>query len=385
MRTDFPVGYDFGVGSVHPVVHAFVIALGGGLAYLSFFKKKKSASLSSPNDPILKDEQSQENPATIKDLSRPCLEPLTTFTYTLTTPAKFRPYKTALQHTMDLQSNPVHDLILLDKTYRQRLAYRRNLLINHPSETYGHISASTWAVSEFYTYIFSYHLPTRFPRHFSKSPSGTLVQNHTTTNTYPIIAQSASNALRALGENLDEDYTILIPDLEKLGGWKVGAFVVCYSSGVQISEKLDCEVGDAVPGFERALGGEGLVRFLEKLAPGVDNGVRRLNWTIAKSSELYTPNSMHAYDSEDEQGENANLDLQDCCLKVQRQTLWKLPTSGAIVSSIKTYMYPLSEIKAEEGGESEMLANAIESLGKDMGHYNCHGVWGKQVLEYLRG
>jgi hypothetical protein len=281
-----------------------------------------------------------------------------------------------------IQANHPNDLILLDSTYRSRLAYRRHLLRTHPAETYGHLPAASWAVSEFYTYIVSHHLPTRFPQHFSKSPSGTLVQNHTTTNTYPIISQSAPNALRALGENLDEDFVFLLPGDD--GTWRVSAFVVCFPSGFNLAEKLGWVLGDVhspVPGLEQKLE-KSLERFFTKLAPGVENGVRRVNWGIARSAELFTPNGTHVYEGQ-EVAEDAAICAEECCLRVERQTLWKLPGTGAIVFGIKTYMYPLSEIKAEEG-EAERLAEAIEGLGDDMGRYKARGVWGKQVLEYLR-
>ncbi|KAF8541644.1 hypothetical protein BDD12DRAFT_828640 [Trichophaea hybrida] len=373
-----PFGFEF-VARSPTVVHAVVVALGGCLVYLSFLSRKRIASLPSPGDVIIEEQKSEEIPSSL----RPELEPLPNFNYATTAPKKIRPYKPKFHLTMGIQSNHPNDLILLDRTYRSRLAYRRHLLQTHPTETYGHLPAASWAVSEFYTYIISQHLPTRFPQHFSKSPSGTLVQNHTTTNTYPIISQSAPNALRALGENLDEDFVFLLPGDD--GIWRVSAFVVCFPNGFNLGEKLGWALGDihspAVPGLEQKLG-KSLERFFTKLQPGVENGVRRVNWGIARSQELFTPDGIHVYEGE-EVHEDSAIRAEECCLRVERQTLWKLPGTGAIVFGIKTYMYPLPEIKAEEG-EAERLAEAIEGLGDDMGWYKARGVWGKTVLEYLR-
>ena len=281
--------------------------------------------------------------------------------------------------TTGIQANDPNDLILLDSSYRLRLAYRRRLLTNYPSMTYGALPSSFPAVSEFYTHIISHHLPTRFPQHFSKSPSGTLVQNHTTTDTYPIIAQSATNALRALGENLDEDFIFIVPSAD--GSWNVEAFIVCFPNGFSLSENLGWKLGEAhvpIPGFEGDLG-KSLGQFFTKLAPGVENGVKMSNWTITRSNELFMPSGAHGGDDEACQ----EINPEDCCLRVERQTFWKLPGTGAVVFGTKTYLTPLSEIKSEQG-EAKRLASAIESLGSNIGRYEGHGIWSEQVLAYLK-
>ena len=73
-------------------------------------------------------------------------------------------------------------------------------------------------------------------------------------------------------------------------------------------------------------------------------------------------------------------------LRTELQHIYRLPKSGAVVFSYKTLLYPLSEIKAEGGGEA--LATAIEGLGKGncpgMGRYKGVGRWGESVVSYLR-
>lgn len=316
------------------------------------------------------------------------------FNYELTPPDKLRPYKAAAM-TLGLGTARSHpnDLIMLDKSYAARLTYRRHLLRTHP-ETYAHQPHACWAaVSEFYSYVVAHHLPTRFPQHFSKSPSGTLVLNHTTTNTYPVVPQSAANALRALGENLDEDFVLLERGPAAAGqpsdvAWRVAAFVVCFPAGVRLAETLGRRLRD-VPALQAQLGGPAVERCLDLLPPGVEHGVRRLAWTIARSGELFTPHGTHlGSDADADADAGADTDAirpDQCCLRVERQTMWKLPGSGAAVVGIKTYTYPLAELKAEDAGaEGHRLAAAIEAMGDAMGRYRAGSVWGRQVLDYLR-
>ncbi len=64
----------------------------------------------------------------------------------------------------------------------------------------------------------------------------------------------------------------------------------------------------------------------------------------------------------------------------------RLPESGAVVLTYKTYLYPLVDIKAE--GQGEALGEAIEGLSKgnvpEMARYKRGTVWGEAVCKYLR-
>lgn len=74
-------------------------------------------------------------------------------------------------------------------------------------------------------------------------------------------------------------------------------------------------------------------------------------------------------------------------MRCERQTLYRLPASDAIVFSVRTCQYPIPEIKEEGSGEN--FAQAIEGLhtgsapGIDL--YKHENVWGQAVKHYLRG
>lgn len=71
---------------------------------------------------------------------------------------------------------------------------------------------------------------------------------------------------------------------------------------------------------------------------------------------------------------------------MELQTLTRLPKTGAILFSFKTYMYAVEDLKAE--GLGPELADAIEGLktGNAPGMWTYKGGvrWGKEVCEYLR-
>lgn len=73
-------------------------------------------------------------------------------------------------------------------------------------------------------------------------------------------------------------------------------------------------------------------------------------------------------------------------LRQELQTLTRLPKTGAIMFSFKTYLTPIEEVKKE--GCGFILADAIEGLktGNAPGMWVYKGAsrWGKSVCEYLR-
>lgn len=72
-------------------------------------------------------------------------------------------------------------------------------------------------------------------------------------------------------------------------------------------------------------------------------------------------------------------------IRVEHQTLSRLPKSQALIFTMRTYITPLSQVKAE--GLGPALADAVEGLdanGKAMAEYKRRGEWGEVVGEYLR-
>jgi hypothetical protein len=73
-------------------------------------------------------------------------------------------------------------------------------------------------------------------------------------------------------------------------------------------------------------------------------------------------------------------------LRCERQTLHRLPNSGAIVFAFHTYLYPIQDIKDEGSGED--FAQAIDGLEngsvREMFTYKNGDKWADAVREFLR-
>lgn len=69
-------------------------------------------------------------------------------------------------------------------------------------------------------------------------------------------------------------------------------------------------------------------------------------------------------------------------LRTERQTLRRLPKSGAIIFTIRTYISPVTELSKERGVPGRM-ASAIRSWPEDVAIYKGRDRYGSILLQYL--
>lgn len=71
-------------------------------------------------------------------------------------------------------------------------------------------------------------------------------------------------------------------------------------------------------------------------------------------------------------------------LRSERQTLRRLPKSGAILFTVRTYLTPIQKLE-KEPGVARRLASALRGWGEDIGIYKGRvgGGWWNVLLDYL--
>ncbi|GMK55708.1 hypothetical protein CspeluHIS016_0207640 [Cutaneotrichosporon spelunceum] len=306
----------------------------------------------------------------------------------------FRPFKPIYHITMGLTSANPSELITVDEDYTKRVAERRRLYALHGNKVHGVIpdGRGAAAVRELYTYLLRNHLPCRFPTMFKLSGDGKEFTNLATgkvlPTSVPVTGNSAEDdkaaeaALVGLGETVEEDLFFL----QKVGDThQCVAFSCCFPSGFDPSEKLGMglsAIHEPVPSYERI--GPSMERFFSKLEVG--KPVRRLNWSVQTHNELYNNGSNHIHEDEDISQLRGKVNIDTTNLRIEMQTLTRLPETKALLFSFKTYLTPVTEVKAE--GSGEVFADAIEGLAKGnapgMWRYKAAIRWGPPVCEYLR-
>lgn len=80
--------------------------------------------------------------------------------------------------------------------------------------------------------------------------------------------------------------------------------------------------------------------------------------------------------------ESQGIDIDQCWLRYERQTLKVLPETQAIVFCVRLYMTSLRDIVREGNGVE--LADAIDSMPEKLGLYKKRPFWEKDVMAFLR-
>ena len=151
--------------------------------------------------------------------------------------------------------------------------------------------------------------------------------------------------------------------------------------GLSLSE---IHTSGAVPAFESSLE-KGMQNFFRRIKP--EAPVLRNNYFIQVDDNLAWSSSIGPEDSADssEIGWNSaakNKAIQHHYFRSERQSLRRLPRSGGVVFTIRTYFHPVTEI-CEEPFVPGRLASAVRSWGEGVARYKGRERYGDVLLEYL--
>jgi dimethylamine monooxygenase subunit A len=140
-----------------------------------------------------------------------------------------------------------------------------------------------------------------------------------------------------------------------LRGWRLVAASLCFPSAWNLHEKFGKtmpEIHQPVPGFGEGTRNAGLIdRMFDNLR--VEQPVVRWNWSLYGDDRLYHPASDNNMKNRFGEGQ---LDGK-VIIRLERQTLRKLPQSGDILFTIRIYNQPLEVLQNHHEGPS--LAHAI--------------------------
>jgi hypothetical protein len=279
----------------------------------------------------------------------------------------------AYRMTMGLMALKPADWIEIDSRYLAEIALRKSLLDERRPEVLAALPGSEAACREVLDQLAGF-LPERFPDRFDRA--GAELVNRDSGERWTVEGD-VRDPLDIAGRLVQEDLCIL-QDVE--GELRLTAAVLCFPNRWRLSDKLGrpmLAIHAPVPSYAERLG-KPVDRFIGMLAP--ERPVWRLNWSLTDDPALFQPVGHGRRDTDpDITPENAGARIT---LRIERQTLRRLPRTGAVLFTIRTHQRPLTSL-ADRPQELGRLAEAVRGLPEDTARYKSIAPFRNALLAYL--
>lgn len=227
-----------------------------------------------------------------------------------------------------------------DAAMTGQLAEKARLLVERPEAVFAELPESRPAQAEMLALLVD-HLPRRFPELWRHSSAGMLVI--ATDETVPL--EGEESPLRTAARLVQDDL-LLLERAED--GWRLTAGSLCFPSSWVLAEKMGQVLADIhapVPGFGPGTRqAEIMARMFDAMR--VETPMIRWNFSLYADGRLFHPDVSGPEERRFGAGERAD----PVFLRVERQTLRKLPETGAIAFSIRISVDPLERLEAHVDG-----------------------------------
>ncbi|KAI9847638.1 MAG: mannosyltransferase [Sclerophora amabilis] len=372
---------------------SFCVAITYGL-FTYILKKLKKPVLQRSNTPDLEKPASRsagsfkapERAAgvwTPVDFKRPVAPPYPDWDVHTTKPLPYRPFRNGPFYiTMGLRTMKWDEWIELDNHYlkyhadkARRIEERGAKCCKTAPDGY---DGALELLEEFCDY-----LPQRYPTLYEKTPVG--MNNLVTHEKFDITARPLAEDPMAMASRMVQDDLAIMfekPD----GQYYLLAGAILLAGFWRLEDKFGMPLSEIhtsgdVPGFKEKLE-KGMMNFFRRVKP--DAPVLRNNYFLQVDDELAWSSSIGNEDDEGASWNTAekNKAVEHHWFRTERQSLRRLPRSGGVVFTIRTYFHPITEI-AQEPYVPGRLASAIRSWGDDVARYKGRERYQDTMLEYL--
>lgn len=284
--------------------------------------------------------------------------------------------------TLGLRALDPTDWIEVDELRPGEMRQKLRLLSDRQAEVVAHLPEGDAGSRELWNRL-SRHAILQFPELYRDVEfDGYDVVAVTDVQTGTRVDVRSMHPIDACGRIVQEDLAIMrrIDD-----AWILVAASICFPSRWRLSEKIGKDLSGIhapVPKYEAEIAAPVHVMF-DKIT--TDRPMWRLNWTVIDDAELHQPDVVRRWpDAQAFSAEMARTDLGDLLhFRVERQTLTKLPESGDVVFTIRTYVRSLAELAAP--GTSRNLAAALRSADEELVAYKGWGPILGHALAWLDG
>ena len=362
-----------------------------------YISRRRSRYDSTPSTPVLEKGTVKEYESQSLSTRKPGTWPPSSFKRTTppayenwsierTNPLPYRPFRYGPKYfvTMGLRNVKWDDWIELDNHFPRFHADKARRINERGSKCCMTGPEAYPAALELLEELRSY-LPDRYPTLYQRTDTG--IRNlwsgeHLDTTSDPLPEDPMQTAARLVQDDLaimierpDNQYYLLAGAILLPGFWRLED-----KFGMPLSE---IHTSGDVPQFREKLE-KGMLNFFRRLKP--EELVARNNYFLQVDDDLAWSPSIGSEDSPNISWNTAekNRAIQHHYFRSERQTLRRLPRSGGVVFTIRTYFHPVTEIVEEEYVPGR-LASAVRSWGEDVSRYKGKEKYEGVLLEFLDG
>ncbi|KAF1816203.1 hypothetical protein P152DRAFT_504931 [Eremomyces bilateralis CBS 781.70] len=317
---------------------------------------------------------------------RPAAAPYQDWSLEDTKPLPYRPIRHQYFVTMGLRSMQWDEWIELDNHYMtyhdrkaERMKERGDKCCRTAPEAF---DGAVELVEEFCDY-----LPQRYPNLYRKTEVG--MDNLVTGETFNIVERPlAEDPMQMAGRMVQDDLAIMMerPD----GQYYLVAGAILLAGFWRLEDKFGMPLSEIhtsgeVPQYKEKLE-KGMMNFFKRLRPETpmlrNNYFIQVDDDVAFSHTLGSENSYPFDLSWASAPKNRPVDTYH--FRSERQSLRRLPRSGAVVFTIRTYFHPITDICKEKYVPGR-LASGIRSWAPDVSKYRGRAQFEEVLLPYLDG
>ena len=255
-------------------------------------------------------------------------------------PRPYRPFRWAYHQTMSLTKMEPDWWLELESTYKARVEQRKGLYEQYGTAVLNCLPGAEIAVKELMEMVLQFYCA-RYPQLFRLSQDKKIFINSILGTETDL---SETEPLVVLLNNVPEDFACMLRDPET-GIYSFRAGIICSSLGWNCGTKIGLklhEIHEPIPDYKEKMQ-MSMDRYFAKKP--TDKAIQRGSWGLEIDEPLFMPPGDPHEKLREVQNPEHTIDR--CHLRVDWQTLRRLPLSGAVVFNFKAVFTPVTEFRTE--------------------------------------
>ncbi|KAH3683295.1 hypothetical protein WICPIJ_005765 [Wickerhamomyces pijperi] len=297
-------------------------------------------------------------------------------------PLPYRAFKHKYNVTMGIRNMDPNSWIELDNEWNKFHDLKMKRIEEKGEEVYGTLPEAKAASLELLEELRKF-LPARYPSLFERTADG--MKNLETGEVHRMVEPLLEDPMLTVARLLQDDVAIMIENEQ--GEYYLKGGCIMLAGFWRLKDKFNTSLstihtsGD-VPKYNTHLK-KGMEKFFVRLTP--EAPVVRNNYFIQTDDNLDWSSSIGDEDNETVGWYTADpaKSVEKIWYRSERQSVRRLPITGAVIFTIRTYFLPLTEM-CKEPYVPKRLLDGIESWSDDVREYRGYDKFYEVVLPYLR-